>query len=214
LQEINRILDERYLQDSNGTQERAFPRLTVVADEFVNLSAFVQNLGELIKPVLVEGRKTAIDLIFATQSKRARNISLKGQMDLMSSFDILVDLQNENGNHRCFVDASGNNEWMEYSLPGAYMTTGKNYKGCNPGGVDQGCNRQNGGVHRGFNTGYTDTRATPRGNIDHIPEEDFRILDLWKKGFSLSKISKKIFNSKGGYQLKRIRETLKRYGRA
>jgi ABC-type oligopeptide transport system ATPase subunit len=215
LQEVLTEMNNRYESYSSGTPERGFDRLSIFIDEFVNLSLFIPGLQEIIKPLLVESRKVGIDILIAGQSKRARNLSLSGNYDLLSSFDVKVDLINESGIRKCLVD-TGNGDPQEMSLPGVYMSTGRHHepgKGCKPGGVNDGCNGQNGGVHRDNYTSTRSTRATPKGNIDHIPEEDFKILDLWKSGFSLSKISKKIFNSKGGFQLQKIREVLKKYGR-
>lgn len=188
---------------------------TYFIDEFTLLHRECNNAKRFIESALTEFRKVNMRLVICLHSKRAKFMNLKGGMDLLEGVDFCI-LRNDQGNRYAELERSGKNETEYFSLPGAYIPTGRHHepsKGCNQGGVNQGCNGQNGGVHGDNYTSTRSTQATPKGNIDHIPEEDFKILDLWKSGFSLSKISKKIFNSKGGFQVQKIKQTLKKYGR-
>jgi hypothetical protein len=190
--EIERALLALVEEIRRRYQERAtgrsldFGLLTVVVDEWRQITQNTHEAADSIKTVLTGGRKVRTACIVASHSERARPLGLEGEADLKDGFAI-VRLQGSQELNIPFTATldMGDGE-IPVVLPGPYMTIEKPERLLiDPASVE----------------------------LPMTPQER-QILMLWDAGHrSVTKIGAMVYGSKGGQQNELVRETLRKFKR-
>jgi hypothetical protein len=175
----------RYQERATG-QSLDFDLLTVIVDEWRQITQNTREAADSIKTVLTGGRKVRTACIVASHSERARPLGLEGEADLKDGFAI-VRLQGSKELNIPFTATldMGDGE-IPVVLPGPYMTVEKPERLLiDPASIE----------------------------LPMTPQER-QILMLWDAGHrSVTKIGKIVYGSKGGQQNELVRETLRKHKR-
>ncbi len=90
---LKSLFKKRSLEYADGiVEEREFPILTVIADEWHMISTEISDITALIKPIMTRGRKYCIDLIISGNGETVKNLGIEGQGDLIKNFEAILRL--------------------------------------------------------------------------------------------------------------------------
>jgi len=121
LDRINSIFKQRSLQYASGEiNEREFPLITIIADEWHEMSAAITDLAGRTKKILTRGRKLGIDLIISSNGLTAESLGLGGQMDLIHNFEGRVRLDKELNKRLIYVSFGKSKQEIVYEHPGQF----------------------------------------------------------------------------------------------
>jgi hypothetical protein len=222
-------LDSRYKQRAAGTRKK-FDPITLIIDELFVLHQFL-NMGPQFKSLLAESRKVDIGLIMAGQSDRANALGLSGNKDLIAGFEAVVYLDRDDAG-RYVAEVKTGRHSKHCIHPGPYRgrggTSGRGpsrsaWGGPGGGSWRDGPHSPHGPHHekpgfRADSDGGTWGTSGDRGTM-HIPMADIdatgkdaEIIDLYRRGNTVSSIRREVFGQKGGKYIKLIRGVLGRYG--
>jgi hypothetical protein len=77
-------------------------------------------------PMLTEGRKVDLEIIWGSHSDRAEALGLKGKYDLLECFDVIVYLKHVNGERYAYINfGEGLDKGTRYQLPGPFVLPGQ-----------------------------------------------------------------------------------------
>lgn len=128
MMDLVNLLNERYKDYSSGViKERQFPPIVNLVDEFTLLPTVFGQQGKNVQdysiPLLTEGRKVSMDLIWGIHSDKVRYMGLKGASDIKECFDAIVYLKNVDGDRYALIDlGEGKDKNTKYSLPEPVFT--------------------------------------------------------------------------------------------
>lgn len=184
LQGLMELKSKRYKERFDvGKQPGEFDPLFFVADEWRNITQNCENAPPALKMFLTDLRKVNMGMVIMSQSDRAEALGLKGSYDLLDGFEAIVRLL---GNKKVGFSANVETINGEYEVipPGPYA----------PQLTARG---------EAYQTGQS---KAP------LSSEDQLTLDLWDGGErSKTRIGKRVFGSKGGWQNERVTEVLKKH---
>lgn len=119
-------LDLRYRDFSTGRRMTGeFGRIDNFIDEFTLLPKTLKdrleaNVQEYSWPLLTEGRKVDMNVVWGTHSDKVEALGLKGASDLKECFDAVVYLKNVNQDRYAMVDFGEGKNGLKYRLPGPF----------------------------------------------------------------------------------------------
>jgi hypothetical protein len=126
------VMNRRYQEYASGrVGERQHRNIVNVIDEFTLLPTVFKDkkldIKEYSKPLLTEGRKVAMDVVWGIHSVRAEALGLQGAYDLLECFDAVVYLVKVKGKPAyAQVDfGEGADKSIKYRLPGPFVIPGQ-----------------------------------------------------------------------------------------
>jgi hypothetical protein len=212
-------LQKRYEAYSIGaTREGQFEPVWNVIDEFTQLPKVFKKQGldvqEYSLPLLTEGRKVGLNVIWGIHSDRAKYLGLEGAMDLKECFDAIVYLQNnvDTGERWAEIDfGQGRDKARRYRLPGPFTMNAQPAQLGTGGDVDT--DQAQPVWHVAPETESVDVE--PGRPTDEEQAIIFHYVDLRdndRHNFSYNEVARRALGSAGGWQVKRIKETLEKFG--
>ncbi len=185
LQALMSLMNKRYRDIGKGlVQEGEHESVTVIIDEW---RAIVYQLGksaaDAIKTLLVESRKTNINMFVGTHSERVKALGIEGEGDLKDGF-VMVRLRiNQATNQRSATLDYGDGE-IDVDLPGPF--------------IDPYQERQ-----------FLEISAEPEPNDNEALV--LQLYDEGETRYN--EIARQVYGSVGGKQTQRIKQTLQKFGR-
>lgn len=173
---------KRYQERATG-RSLEFEPLTIIVDEWREITQNTQNAAGNIKTVLTGGRKVKTACIVASHSERARPLGLEGEADLKDGF-VIVRLHGDKHMGFSATLDMGDGE-IPVILPGPYMAIEPRQLLIDPAEVELPMSPQ-------------EKQALDLWDLGHR---------------SITKIGAAVYGSKGGQQNELIREILRKHGR-
>jgi len=202
LDKLKTVFTERAGQYSSGiVEERGFDLITIIADEWHEMSAEIPDLSQRIKKILTRGRKYSMDLIIGTNGLTADSLGLHGKMDLIHNFEARVRLDKVESRRLAYVTFGKSKQEVVYEHCGAFIQA-KNYQIVMP---------------------EIKTNVDFTNKINQILNEELafetRVIDLYNEmksdpKYSLTKLTKKVYEGRdiNGRDTKIVAEILSRHG--
>lgn len=109
---------ERRRKLRGSGQQRQFPPLHLVIDEYQDTATDCPLAKELVEDVLRRGRKLGVHLVIGVQDKLVKTMGFEGKGDLRKNFSYVVELRKDRSDQRwATLTATGDDEGVTYRVP-------------------------------------------------------------------------------------------------
>jgi hypothetical protein len=109
---------ERRRKLRGSGQQRQFPPLHLVIDEYQDTATDCPLAKELVEDVLRRGRKLGVRLVIGVQDKLVKTMGFEGKGDLRKNFSYVVELRKDRSDQRwATLTATGDDEGVTYAVP-------------------------------------------------------------------------------------------------
>lgn len=109
---------ERRRKLRGSGQQRQFPPLHLVIDEYQDTATDCPLAKELVEDVLRRGRKLGVHLVIGVQDKLVKTMGFEGKGDLRKNFSYVVELRKDKSDQRwATLTATGDDEGVTYRVP-------------------------------------------------------------------------------------------------